>query len=398
MSTKTEKFPNHPQDRGFYIRGFFLSYNIYMTARSKKIIQTSIIGIISNLTLAGFKIFVGFLSNSIAIILDAINNLSDSLSSIVTIIGAHFAGKAPDRRHPMGHGRSEYLSTVIIAIFVLYIGLTALVESIKKIITPVHVDYQTTTIIVVSAAIVVKIFLGLFFRHRGKKLESGSLVASGIDALFDAAISLATLVAIVVFLTTKLQVEAYLAACISLFIIYSGVKMMRGAFSIILGERASTDLTRRIKADIAKIDGVNGAFDLIMHDYGAGATLASVNIEVDHALSASDIDGISRNIQKTIRKKYHIIISSVGIYAIDLKDPTTEKLWRTCRDISNEYEHIIEIHGFSVDTKDKTISFDIVVDFAASNRRTYYQKFVSEIRAALPDYSVNVTLDSDISD
>ena len=364
MSTKTEKFPNHPQDRGFYIRGFFLSYNICMTTRSKKIIQTSIIGIISNLTLAGFKIFVGFLSNSIAIILDAINNLSDSLSSIVTIIGAHFAGKAPDRR----------------------------------LITPVQVDYQTTTIIVVSAAIVVKIFLGLFFRHRGKKLESGSLVASGIDALFDAAISLATLVAIVVFLTTKLQVEAYLAACISLFIIYSGVKMMRGAFSIILGERASTDLTRRIKADITKIDGVNGAFDLIMHDYGAGATLASVNIEVDHALSASDIDDISRNIQKTIRKKYHIIISSVGIYAIDLKDPTTEKLWRTCRDISNEYEHIIEIHGFSVDTKDKTISFDIVVDFAASNRRTYYQKFVSEIRAALPDYSINVTLDSDISD
>ena len=260
-----------------------------MTARSKKIIQTSIIGILANLILAGFKVFVGILSNSIAIILDAVNNLSDSLSSLVTIIGAHLAGKAPDRNHPMGHGRSEYLSTIIIAMIIIYIGITALIESVKKIITPVPVDYETTTIIVVSVAIVVKLFLGFFFRHRGKKLQSGSLTASGIDALFDAAISVATLIAIVVFLTTNLQIEAYLALGISVFIIYSGIKMLRGAFSIIIGERASADITQHIKNDIAKVDGVNGAFDLVMHDYGAGNTIASVTSSSALSVSTQSI-------------------------------------------------------------------------------------------------------------
>ena len=369
-----------------------------MSARNNKIIKISIIGIIANFALASFKIFVGLLSNSIAIILDAINNLSDSLSSIVTIIGAHFANKAPDRSHPMGHGRSEYLSTAIIAMTILYVGLTALIESIKKIIAPEAVDYRTATIVVVAIAIIVKIFLGLYFRHRGKKLTSGPLIASGTDALYDAVISLTTLIAIVVFLTTGWQIEAYLAAGISLFIIRSGIKMLRGAFSIILGERASSETTRRIKDEIAKVDGVNGAFDLIIHDYGSGIAVASVNIEVDHDLKASAIDDISREIQKRIRSKYHIIVSSVGIYAIDLEDPAVEKLWRTCRDISEKYEHIIEVHGFNVNLKEKSINFDIVVSFAIYNRRTYYQKFCKEVRDALPNYQINIGLDSDITD
>ena len=369
-----------------------------MSVRNKKIIRISILGIVANLALAGFKVFVGLISNSIAIILDAVNNLSDSLSSVVTIIGAHFANKAPDKDHPMGHGRSEYLSTVIIAMIIIYTGITALVASIRKIITPEPVNYSVATTIVVIAAIIVKIFLGIYFRHRGKKLGSASLVASGTDALFDSIISVATLITIVVFITSGLQIEAYLAAIISLFILYSGYKILRRAFSMIIGERASADISRRIKADISKIDGVNGAFDLVMHDYGAGAIVASVNIEVDHELTAADIDDLSRKIQKVIRKKYRIIVASVGIYAIDLDDPAVEKYWRICSDIRERYEHILEIHGFHVDFEDKEISFDVVVGFAAANRRAYYQKFLNEVQRAIPDYRLEVTLDSDISD
>lgn len=369
-----------------------------MSTRSRKIIRVSIVGIVTNLALAGFKVFVGLLSNSIAIVLDAVNNLSDSLSSVVTIIGARFAGKEPDKGHPMGHGRSEYLSTVVIAMLILYIGLTALVESVRKIITPEAVDYQNTTVIVVSVAIVVKIALSLYFRKRGKKLESGSLTASGTDALYDAVISLATLVAIVVFFTTGLQVEAYLAAGISLFILRSGYKMLREAFSMIIGERASASITKKIKTDIAKIDGVSGAFDLVMHDYGAGTTIASVNIEVDHKMNAAEIDELSRKIQKTIRKKHHIIISSVGIYAINLDNQAVEKLWRKVAEIREKYEHIIEVHGFRVDLEDKEISFDIVVDFGVANRYAYYKKFLAEIEQNIPNYKIDVTLDADISD
>ena len=369
-----------------------------MNKRSRKIIRVSILGIIVNLALAGFKIFVGLLSNSIAIILDAVNNFSDSLSSIVTIIGTTFANKAPDKNHPMGHGRSEYLSTVIIGGLIMYIGLTALIESVKKIITPEPVDYQNVTVIVVAVALVAKILLGLYVRHRGKKLESSALVGSGIDALYDAIISAATLVAIVVFFTTNISIEPYLAAAISLFILRSGAKLIKEAFSTILGERADPKLTKHIKADIAKIEGVNGAFDLVIHDYGNGFILASVNIEVDHKLTASDIDDLSRTIQKTIYKKHRIIINSVGIYAIDLSNAEIEKLWRTVATIRENYDHIMEIHGFHVDLEDHEISFDIVVDFTTTNRRAYYQKFCREVESVIQDYKIDVTLDADISD
>ena len=369
-----------------------------MKARNRKIIRVSILGVIVNLALAGFKIFVGLLSNSIAIILDAVNNFSDSLSSIVTIIGARFAGKGPDKKHPMGHGRSEYLSTVIIAILIIYIGLTALVESIKKIIDPPAVNYTAQTVIVVSVAIAVKIALGLYVRHRGKKLKSGSLIGSGIDALYDAIISAATLTAIIIFYTTGKEVEAYLAAAISVFILYSGIKLIRSAFSIILGERVSPEISHRIKNSINKFTGVNGAFDLVMHDYGNGITVASVNIEIDHKMTAADIDDLTRSIQKEIYRKHRIILSSIGVYAIDLSNPEVEKLWQKVNEICNRYEHIIDIHGFHVDQKDREIAFDIVVDFTTPNRAQYYQKFCREAGEALKEYRLDVTLDADISD
>ena len=369
-----------------------------MNKRSRKIIRVSILGVIVNFALAGFKLVVGLLSNSIAIILDAVNNFSDSLSSIVTIVGMAFANKAPDKKHPMGHGRAEYLSTIIIGMLILYIGLTALIESIKKIINPVDVDYRTETVIVVSVAIAVKIALGLYVHFRGKKLKSGSLIGSGIDAIYDAVISAATLVAIIVFFVSGHQVEAYLAAGISVFIIRSGVKLIRSAFSMILGERADPALTKRIKADIAKIDGVNGAFDLAMHDYGNGIAVASVNIEVDDRMKASEIDQLSRTIQEAIYKKHHIVMSSVGIYAIDLNDKAVEKLWQKVNDVRGNYKHIIEIHGFRVDSKSRIVYLDVVVDFVVQHRRAYYSKFCRELQDNISGYSISAVLDSDISD
>ncbi len=369
-----------------------------MNKRNRKIVQISVLGIVANLVLSGFKITVGLLSNSIAIVLDAVNNMSDSLSGIVTIIGAGFASKGPDKKHPMGHGRAEYLSTVIIGILIVYIGLTALFESVRKVLQPEAVNYQPATVIVVVVAIIVKIVLGIFVYKRGKKLSSGSLVGSGIDALYDAVISAATLIAIIVYFAAGWQIEAYLAAAISMFIIYSGVKLIRSAFSIILGERANPAMTKRIKADIAKIDGVNGAFDLVMHDYGNGSTVASVNIETDHNMNAADIDELSRQIQKMIYQKYRILVSSVGVYAVDLSNPKVEKLWRKVSEIREKYAHIIEIHGFRVDFDESEISFDVVVGFTVGDRKQYFQQFCREVQKEIPDYTVNIVLDADISD
>ena len=369
-----------------------------MTARSKKIVRVSLVGIIANILLTIFKTIVGLLSNSIAIVLDAVNNLSDVMSSVVTIIGAHFAGKEPDRKHPMGHGRSEYISATIIAILILYIGLTALVESVRKIISPEQVNYSVTTVIVVVAAIFVKVAVGIYYRRSGKKLESHAILNSGLDALYDAVISIATLIAIVIYFACGLCIEPFLAAGISIFIIVSGIRMLREAFSIILGERMDATISRKIKNEISKRPEVKGAFDLVAHDYGSGMIIASVNIELDCRLDASEIDDISRTIQKEIYRKYRVLLSSIGIYAINLHDPTIKDLWQRTKSILDKYEHVIQMHGFHVDLEEKEISFDVVIDFAVNNRRNYYQKIQKEVRRELSDYTVNITLDSDFSD
>ncbi|MBR0470393.1 MAG: cation diffusion facilitator family transporter, partial [Clostridia bacterium] len=161
--------------------------------RDKVIVRTSIIGIAANVFLAAFKAAVGIASNSIAVVLDAVNNLSDALSSVITVIGTKLAGKKPDKKHPLGYGRIEYLSAMIVSAIVLYAGITSAVESVKKIIWPEQADYSIVSLIIIASAVAVKIILGSYVKKQGKKVNSNALVASGADALFDAILSASVL-------------------------------------------------------------------------------------------------------------------------------------------------------------------------------------------------------------
>ena len=196
-------------------------------SREKTIIRTSIIGIIANVFLAAFKAVVGVLSHSIAIILDAVNNLSDAGSSLITIVGTKLAGREPDKKHPFGYGRIEYLSAMIISVIVLYAGVTSLVESVKQILHPETPEYTTASLVIVAVAVVVKILLGRYVKSVGVRVKSDSLVNSGEDATLDSIISASTLVAAAIFLLFHLSLEAWLGAVISLVIIKSGIEMLR---------------------------------------------------------------------------------------------------------------------------------------------------------------------------
>ena len=216
-------------------------------SRDKVIIQTSIIGILTNILLAAFKAVIGIMSNSIAVTLDAVNNLSDALSSIITIVGTKLANKLPDKKHPMGYGRIEYLSAMIVAGIVLYAGITSLIESIKKIFHPETPDYSLTSLTIIAVAVVVKIVLGKYVKAQGKKVNSGSLVASGSDALFDAVLSASVLISAIIFILSGWSLEAYVGAVISGFIIKSGIEMMTETLDEILGTRADKEITGKIK-------------------------------------------------------------------------------------------------------------------------------------------------------
>ncbi len=374
-----------------------MAENMQIADRSKVIIRTSIVGIIVNILLAGFKFVVGVISGSIAIMLDAVNNLSDALSSVITIVGTTLAGKAPDKKHPMGYGRIEYMRAIVISLIVLYAGITSFVESVKAIIHPEPADYSTVTLIIVAVAIVVKIGLSQFFINTGKNIKSESLVASGTEARFDAVISVATLVAAFIFIKSGLSLESYLAAIISLVLIKSGVEMLRDTISQILGERISAETSIAVKKTILSVEGVQGAYDLIFSDYGPDRVMASVHIEIPDTFTADKIDVITRQITERVYAEHNIAIVSVGVYSVNTKDENVAKVRADVSQVISSHDGILQMHGFFVDFDKKVIRFDLVIDFLP-NRKEIFDAAIADIQKIYPDYAIYANMDVSYSD
>ena len=368
------------------------------TSREKTIIKTSIIGIIANVFLAAFKAVIGLMTHSIAIVLDAVNNISDAGSSLITIIGTKLASREPDKKHPFGYGRIEYLSAMIISVIVLYAGVTSFVESVKKIITPQTPDYSVVSLVIVGVAVVVKIVLGRYVKSVGTKVNSDSLVNSGEDATLDSIISASTLVAAVIFMIFGLSLEAWLGAVISLVIIKSGFEMLKDTISQILGERSDPDLAKSIKQTVTGFEGVEGAYDLVLNNYGPDAWNGSVHIEVPDTYSADKLDRLIREIQIAVYSKHKVILTAIGVYSINTKDDEAKAIEQKVHEIVFSHEHVLQMHGFYLTKETNNIRFDVVISFDAPNRREAYQTIVSDVQKAFPDHQLQIALDTDFSE
>ena len=366
--------------------------------RNKVIVRTSIIGIIANVLLAAFKAVIGLASNSIAIVMDAVNNISDAGSSLITIIGTKLAGREPDKKHPFGYGRIEYMSAMIIAAIVLYAGITSLVESVKKIIHPDTPAYSTVSLIIVWVAVVVKIILGRYVKFVGKKVNSSSLINSGEDATLDSIISASTLIAAAIFLLFKVSLEAWLGAVISLVIIKSGLDMLRETVSQILGERNDPDLAKSIKETVMSFPDVHGAYDLVLNNYGPDSWNGSVHIEVPDTYSADHLDQLIRSIQEKVYEKHRIILTAIGVYSINTKDPDIMDAQKKVREIVTAHPYILQMHGFYMDKEKKTMRFDIVISFDAKDRKTVYKDVFEDVQKHYPDYQLQLAMDTDFSE
>ncbi len=366
--------------------------------RNKKIIQTSMIGILANVFLSIFKIIVGFASNSIAIIMDAVNNMSDVASSVVTIVGTKLASKLPDKKHPFGHGRIEYLSSMIISVLIIYAGFAAFTESVKKIIEPKTPVYHVISLIIVIVATLVKIFLGLYVKKVGKKVNSDSLVNSGEDALLDAVISTSTLIAALIYIFFSISLEAWLGAIIALIIIKTGVSMLKETISKILGESIDYELAQDIKKTIAEFDEVKGAYDLVIHNYGPDSYNGSVHIEVCDTLTAAELDRLIRKISNKIYEKYNIIMTAVGVYSINTKDKDAIKVQKDIEGIVGKVEYVKGMHGFYIDKEEAAIRFDVVISFSADDRVRVFEEVKEAVQKKYPDYNLELALDSDFSE
>lgn len=369
-----------------------------LSTRDANIVKTSVVGIVVNVLLAVFKAVVGLLSNSIAIVLDAVNNLSDAASSVITIVGTRLAGKRADKKHPYGHGRIEYLTTIIIAVIVLWAGVTSLQESITRIINPETASYDSVTLIIVAVAVLAKIVLGLYTKRRGKQYSSGSLVASGTDALMDSVISAATLVAAFIFIFTGVSLEAWLGAIISLAIMKAGYDMLQEMFSKLIGERVESDTAKAVKRTVETVDGVHGAYDLVLEDYGPDRLWGSIHIEVDDTTTAAEIDKLTRTIQQKVYLENNVLLHTVGIYSTNTQDDAAVEMRNYVIDLAEANDYVMQLHGFYVDEETHQVSFDLVVSFDAPDRRSVVDRIRSIVERRYPDYTFQIALDSDISD
>ena len=366
--------------------------------REKTIVKTSIIGMIANVFLAGFKAVIGLMTNSIAIVLDAVNNISDAGSSLITIIGTKLAGREPDKKHPFGYGRIEYLSAMIISVIVLYAGVTSFVESVKQIIHPETPDYNAVSLIIVAVAVVVKILLGRYVKGVGVKVNSDSLINSGEDAKLDSIISASTLVAAGIFLIFHVALEAWLGAIISVVIIKSGIEMLRETISKILGERNDQELAKAIHDTVLSFPEVQGAYDLVMNNYGPDTWNGSIHIEVPDTYSADQLDQLIREITMKVLREHHVILTAIGVYSVNTKDEEVIRAKKQVEEIVFSHEHVRQMHGFYLLKDQKTMRFDIVISFDARNRRDVCNEVIADVQKAFPDYELQVVMDTDFSE
>ena len=367
-------------------------------SRDSIIIRTSIIGILANIALAAFKAVIGLSSNSIAIVMDAVNNLSDAASSVITIVGTKLAGREPDKKHPFGYGRIEYLSATIISLLVLYAGITAFTESVKKIIHPDTPDYGAAALIIVAAAVVVKLLLGRYVKGIGEKVNSDSLKGSGEDATLDSVISASTLVAAAIYLFFHVSLEAWLGAVIAVVIIKSGVEMLRDTLSKILGERVDAQFAADMKATIRNNPEVRGAYDLILHDYGPDLYNGSVHIEVPDTMTADELDRLNRKITREVYDKHGVALTAISVYSYNTKDPEAAEVRNRVSKIVTADPYVREMHGFYMDKIEKRMRFDVVVSFDAEDRNKVYREVCEKVQREFPDYKLLIAMDADFSE
>ena len=365
--------------------------------REKVIVKTSIIGIVTNIVLVLFKLAVGFVTNSIAVILDAVNNLSDALSSVITIIGTRLAGRDPDKKHPLGHGRTEYLTSMIVSALVLYAGITSFIESVKKIIKPEEAEYSFTSLLIIFVAVIVKVLLGTYVKKKGESVNSTSLIASGEDAKFDGIISFSVFASAIIFILTDISLEAYVGVVISIMIMKSGFEMMKESIDDIVGHRPEAEVTKKIKKLISEEKDVRGAYDVIIYDFGPDKLYASCHMEVPDTMNVAELDKLTRKIEAKVFKEMGVVLTAIGVYSYNTSQDEAAVMRDNIIRTIIAKDHVLQVHGFYVDMEEKTIRFDAVLSFDVDPKEEI-KKIKEEVENMYKGYKVNVVADIDLSD
>lgn len=328
-------------------------------------------GIACNVLLFFIKLAAGLLASSVAIIADAFNNLSDAGSSIVTLLGFKLSAAPADREHPFGHGRMEYLSALAVAALIMVAGFELALSSAEKIFAPSlpQVNFLTLGILVLSMA--VKLWMALFYRRIGKKIDSETLVAACADSCNDVICTGVVLVSAAVSMAFGLAVDGYVGVLVALFVLWSGFSIMRETVSPLLGQAPDPTLVKEISDTVLSFDGIVGMHDLMVHNYGPGRVIVSLHAEVPCDVPITKSHDVVDCAERELKEKFHVS-ACIHLDPVDVADPRTKELKRVAQKILKEVDERLSLHDFRVvpgDTHTNLI-FDMVVPFELEEQRS----------------------------
>lgn len=383
----------------FLIRLFIKDYE---QVQNKKVresysVLSGIVGILCNLLLFGTKLTIGFISGSMAILTDAFNNLTDCGSSAVSIIGAKMSNRSPDKEHPFGHGRIEYISSLIVSFIIILVGFELLKSSALKLSQPADISLSIVEICLLCATILIKAWMYVYNRFMGKKINSSVLLATARDSLNDCIATLAVIFSAVLAPHTSLPVDGIAGILVSLFIVYGGFTLAKDTIGVLLGNPASKQMVDEITDIILEADGICGMHDLIIHDYGPGRIMASVHAEVP-----ADIDIVS--IHETIDNLEQKILVQTGIHIVIHMDPISyddETVNQLREFLEKEIEKLdasLSFHDFRITLGNncRNVLFDLVIpcEYKPEHQKALEKHLKEALLAFDSRYNVHIKIDN----
>ncbi len=354
-----------------------------------------VVGIVSNLILCAAKILIGIISGSIAIIGDGINNLADASSSVITLIGFKLASMPEDKEHPYGHARYEYITGMIVSILIVLVGVELGQTSIDKVMNPQPLDFSWTVILVLILAIAIKVWQAMFNIKIGNKINSLTLIATGADSRNDVISTTVVLISVLVGEFAGIAIDGYMGCLVALFIIWSGISLVKETISPLLGEAPDDELVSDIRHLALAPAGVLGVHDLVVHNYGPGKVFASIHIEVDADGDLMESHDLADDIEKEISEKLNIMLTC-HLDPIKLNDPLVNQMMSLTAETVGEIEGITNAHDLRVvpGVTHTNIIFDVVVEpdckYSEEELHTIFEK---KIKACNEKYCVVINFD-----
>ena len=369
-----------------------------MDDRQRQITRDGVAGIVANVLLAGAKAGIGLAVGSIATSLDGLNNAMDAVSSVVTVIGTRFASKEPDYEHPRGHGRVEHLTTLVLSVLVTYAGIRATLAAISSMGDGTCPSYDLLTVCLLVLGIVVKGAMAWRFSRDGKALGSPVLIATSKDARNDMLLSAGTVTSALVALRTGTSIEPYVGFIIALFVLWSGIGMLREVANDLVGMRVPRDTARAVRDGILGFPDVSAVHDLVIHSYGPGAFVASARIEVPPSMDVARFAFLEREIAEAVESSTGVRIVALGACCAQDSDGEGASPAGSAYDIAESHDGVMQAHGFIENQSGNEARIDIVVGFGENDSASVADAVATDIAEALGYDEVTVTVDREVTD